>query len=415
MTRPTCASLLPATNPAAASRRICPKPANGGQRHWKSFNHKKGKTKMKKNKKLLIGIGIFALFVIVSLGIYKHQQHATKDEGIHIGVILPLTGSLSSDGARLKAAISLAEGEQSRHGPKVSFRVEDGKYTIKDSINGFNKLQNRGVDAWLIFGDLPLSGLKSFIESDKKPTVCLIGDQEIISKMNNCIHFSQTFITPALKIADYAGAHDLKKAAILYQDIDLGKVVSNAFKDRYLKNEGKIIFEESFRQEQVDPKSIVAKAISVNPDAIFVYANGIAYTEILNQLKQQSFSGEVLTCSTMTVVKDKLINGGENFIYADIDFGAGSSNAKSDEFSQKMIEKYSLPANSFAAFAYEASKAMIEALKQHGTDVAAVCEELNKTQKQQSAVGAFSCHKNGELEVDIVIKRATKDGAVIIH
>ena len=58
---------------------------------------------------------------------------------------------------------------------------------------------------------------------------------------------------------------------------------------------------------------------------------------------------------------------------------------------------------------------MIEALKQHGTDVAAVCEELNKTQKQQSAVGAFSCHKNGELEVDIVIKRATKDGAVIIH
>ena len=145
----------------------------------------------------------------------------------------------------------------------------------------------------------------------------------------------------------------MKKASkvILYQDIDLGKVVSNAFKDRYLKNEGKIIFEESFRQEQVDPKSIVAKAISVNPDAIFVYANGIAYTEILNQLKQQSFSGEVLTCSTMTVVKDKLINGGENFIYADIDFGAGSSNAKSDEFSQKMIEKYSLPANSFAAFA----------------------------------------------------------------
>ena len=53
MTRPTCASLPPATNPVAASRRICPKPASGGHRYWESFNNKKGNTENEKEQKVV--------------------------------------------------------------------------------------------------------------------------------------------------------------------------------------------------------------------------------------------------------------------------------------------------------------------------------------------------------------------------
>lgn len=372
------------------------------------------------SKKVKIVIAVFAVIAIAAIAFFgirnqMRKRAAADKKVIKVGVILPLTGPLSSDGARLKAAICMAEDEQSPDAPKISFCFEDGKYTVKDSINAFNKLRNSGVDAWIIFGDLPVSGLKSFIVSDQKPTICLIGAQEIISGMNNCIHFSGSFIAPGKKIADYANTHNLKKMVELIQDDDMGKFLSVIFKDRFQKNGGEILFEERFDQGQIDAKNIVAKSIKANPDAIFVYANGPSYIAILNQLKQQNFAGEVLTVSTLTVVKDKVINGGEGFIFADFDFGAGSNNLESEEFAKKLSEKYALPANPFAAFAYEASVAMTNALKQHGPNAKYVCKELNQTKKQRSAIGAFSCHENGELEADIVIKRATKDGAVTIH
>lgn len=369
---------------------------------------------MTKNKKLLIGIGIVVLIGIALVGILRNRQQVAGENVVRVGVILPLTGALGYEGERLMAAIQYAQTVVNNRDVKLLCYVEDGKYTVKDSVQAFLKLENQNkIDIWIIYGDLPLTSLKELLLKTAKPVICMIGAQELIKGHKNFIHFSGSIVAPARTSASYAIRKGIKNVAVIYHKEQIGDVVANEFVNCFVRGGGDIACVEPFVNERDDMKVLVSKAMSKQPDAIFVYAYGPSYISILNQIIQQGYSGMVLTDSNVSTVRDKLIGGGDGIVYADFDFGDGCKNARTIEFIKKLKSEYGVDASSFSAFMFEAVSVLSSVINDSGTDVNAIVSGFTSIKDYPSIVGNLTCVENGELIVPIIMKKTCKGGAEI--
>ena len=167
-----------------------------------------------KNKIILAIIAVLAVVAIIALGIRNQMnQNSGDDENvIKVGVILPLTGSLGYEGVRMRDAMELALSQLDNDKRSIlELNYEDGKFLVRDSISAFNKLNEKGMDAWIIFGDTPLLGMKPLLQKTGKPVLCLIGAQELIKDSENFFHFSGSITLPAIKNAVFANGTEPKK------------------------------------------------------------------------------------------------------------------------------------------------------------------------------------------------------------
>ena len=106
---------------------------------------------MKKNKKLLIGIGIVMLIGVIAIVVHTKQKVPEGDDVVRIGVILPLTGVSSDLGKPILEAMKIAENTvQERCGRKLLLDVEDGKSTAGGTITAYQKLMMRKPSAFVI-------------------------------------------------------------------------------------------------------------------------------------------------------------------------------------------------------------------------------------------------------------------------
>ena len=413
MTRTTRASLFPATNPVAASRRIFPKPASGEQRHLESFKHKKGKAKMK-NKKLLIGIGIIALLGIISVGIYKTHYQRIDGDVTHVGIILPLTGTLAYEGDRIKSAMMLAEKQCQND--KIKLHFGDGCYTVKDSINAFNQIRaTQEIDVWIIFGDLPLMGMREMLTRTGKPVICLIGAQDLIKGRERFIHFSGSIVLPAKRLANYAADSLLDTVAVVYHKEDIGEEVVKTFCAVAKERNVTVVAQEAIASENVDVKSIVAKILGKKPKAIFVYAYASLYVSMLNQIKNQQYEGVILTDTNISAVRDKVVDGGVGIVYGDFDFGEGCTNQETKKFIQDMKTDFNVTASSFSAFAYETIRVLSNVIKVYGKTPDEIERGFYEVKDYPSIVGTMTCVKDGEQKIPIIMKRIEKIGSSVVE
>ena len=371
---------------------------------------------MSRKTKIVVAIAaVIAVAAIAFFGVRNQMQANATSGTAKVGVILPLTGPLAAEGERMLAAVKLSEKRQASSKPSVQFLVEDGKYTVKDSINAFVKLKSQKVCGWIVYADLPLMGMKQILIEDGKPTICLIGDQKLIKGLDRFIHLSGAIIVPAQKNAEYALKHNLKTAVVVFPDEDYGKNVAAAFTSKYQGGGGKVVLSEGFLPGQVDAKSLVAKAIKTKADVFFLCGYGPAFVAIVNQLKQQKFPGMILADTNVCVEKKNLIDGGEGIVYADFDFGDGCTNPATKEFVDSVRRDYGVGASSFSAFIYEAANLLAKSIKTVGTDPDKICENICSVKNYPSVIGKLSCGKDQELDVPIIMKKSLKNGAEILE
>ena len=272
MTRTTCASLLPATNPVAASRRICPKPASGGQRHWESFNHKKGKTKMKKNKKMLIGIGVAVILSLVVFCVFKSHQSVGDGTVLRLGAILPLTDAYSDMGGWIKNGIELAIEDEKQMNPafQITLTIEDCAGKAGVAITQYRKLMNMSRVNCILSTLSPVCmSLKPIAVKDGVLMVGFLGQDEFLHEGGDRLfryawtaNNEVTFLTS--KILESIPFTASSRTAFVHMDNDIGR----NFNQHYKNNIPGLFREFVFSEKDEKIKSIAASVIAWNPDCL---------------------------------------------------------------------------------------------------------------------------------------------------
>ena len=258
-------------------------------------------------------------------------------------------------------------------------------------------------------------GMREMLERTGKPVICLIGAQDLIKGRERFIHFSGSIVSPAKRLASYAVDNSLDAVSVIYHKEDIGEEVVKSFCKVAQDRKATILMQEAIASDNVDVKSIVAKALEKSPKAIFVYAYASLYVSILNQIKNQLYTGLILTDTNISAVRDKVVDGGVGIVYADFDFGEGCTNPATKEFVHDMKKEFNVTASSFSAFAYETVRVLSNVIDVHGKTPDGIENGFYEVNDYPSIVGKMTCVKDGELEVPIIMKRVEKDGVSVVE
>ena len=371
---------------------------------------------MKKNKKLLIGIGIVALLGIVSIGVYWNYQQVNEGNVVRIGAILPMTGSVGFEGERVLAAMKMALEEENSRGTNLCLKliVEDGKWSAKDTITAFNRLISKNVDAIVVFGDTPCLVIDDVSKKNDTPVFCISGVASLIAGNPNYIQCLFPALKPVQRVAEYALKQDIKRVAVIHLNEPLCAQTVSGFCETYQAGGGTIPILEKFSWDEDDTKSIVSKALGTNPSAVFVFGYGPSYISVLNQIKTQGYKGWVLTDLNVVAVVDELLDKGDGIIYGDVDFGMESTNEQTHLFIQRLKQLYGADANAFAAFSYEAIRICSLVMKEADPNSGGIVERVRHIQGYKSIAGIVNYNENCQLDLPALVKKRLKDGTATI-
>lgn len=370
---------------------------------------------MKKNK-LLIAVSAIVALVVVTIGIIKNRQQAMDDNMVRIGVILPLTGAVGFEGERVLASMQMAMEEVNAKSETNKFElvVEDGKWVAKDTITAYNRLMMKKVDALVVFGDTPCLTIKDASKNAEIPIFCISGVADLIEGNSWFIQCLFQSIGPTSKIADYAIRNEIYETSVLYLNEPLCQKTVAGFCEPYIRGKGKILSQDTFEWNDKDIKSVVAKALSNKPQAVFVFGYGPSYISVLNQLMTQKFNGIIMTDLNVIAVRKELLNSGDGIVYGDVDFGEESSNDATKEFIKNLKQMHGYEANAFAAFSYESIRILDGLIAKHGKSPNNILAGVSEIRDYSSIAGKLSYGRNRELETPILVKQLTKDSVKVL-
>lgn len=371
---------------------------------------------MKKNKRLLIGIGIVMLIGIIAIVAHKRPQMPDGDDVVRIGVILPLTGVSSDLGKPILEAMKIAEKTvQERDGRKLLLDVEDGKSTAGGTIAAYQKLMMRKPSAFVVFGDVPCNNLAPLASKNNQPVIALAAAAADIPKL--CPHYYRLWVT-----ADVSSRHiskflandgKVKNVAVLYSDNSYGVDFLNCLRNAVVGEKLKLSLAEAFDVSSQNVRPQIQKLLSNSPDAIVVLGFGTGYLAAFNQLLEAKYQGKIVTDETITIPAyfNGVVEQGKGVLFSATGFNPydHDSNAYND-FIKPFEETIGTVPNAHSVFGYVAVRLLSEAIQRVEGDYTRIEEGLQKMQNVNSIIGNISYTRDREVEVPIFMKQMIGGG-----
>jgi branched-chain amino acid transport system substrate-binding protein len=217
-----------------------------------------------------------AAAIIAAVGILiAATASAGAQDVVKVGLVMPMTGTLGSNGKQLVAAAQLY---MRQHGDTVAGKKIE--LIVRDDTTAFDVAKrlvqelivNDKVD--IIGGGLTGGVLASaaLITEAKKPTIVMLaGTSTLIEKSPYFVRTSFTLAQSSAIIAEWAIKNGIKKTVTLISDFSPGHEAEAAFKDRYLAGGGEV--RETLRVPLQNPDfaPFLQRARDAAPEAIFVF------------------------------------------------------------------------------------------------------------------------------------------------
>ena len=310
---------------------------------------------------------------------------------IKIGVVLPLTGSVSSFGKSGQNGIKLLQDQVNKEGGidgrNVEFIFEDdeGKPDVATTV-GTKLISNDKVVA--IVGPLTSGSaiaLGPIATQYKIPMITGTGTNPDVTTKGGEYVYRACFIDPfqGTVVAKFA-AEDLKAktAAILYDNgNDYSKGLAEFFEKAFVAAGGTIVAKETYATNDKDFKAQLTKIKPTNPEVILLPDY---YSTVGNIAKQARaidinvplLGGDGWDSADLFKVGGEAVEG----CYLSDHYSAEDTAELAVAFRKEYKEKYDLEADAMAVLNYDAAKIMVEAIKTAGkTDGPSIIEALAKT------------------------------------
>lgn len=326
-------------------------------------------------KKMALGLSI-----VLSLGIFAGCSagggSGSSDSEIKIGVVTPLTGSVSAYGKSARKGLDLLQEEVNSkggiNGKKIKFIYGDDENKASSAVNVGQKLINDDKVVAIV-GPLTstcANSLAPIAEQNKIPMVTGTATNEKVTENGDYI-FRTCFIDPFQgKVMAKFASGDLKakKAAIIYDNgNDYSKGLADSFKESFTSAGGKIIDSETYNTNDQDFNAQLTKMKPSNPDVIFMPDYYSTVGLIAKQAKAQGINATFLGGDGWD--SDKLFSvGGDavNGSYFSDHYSSKDTSSEVLKFVDDYKKKYSETPDSMAALNYDAGNVLIQSIKKAG-------------------------------------------------
>ena len=373
---------------------------------------------MKKNKKLLIGIGIVALLGIVSFGIYKNWQHESSDSGIRIGVLSFLTGTYAQMGQELVNGIILAKEEfRLTNNVDVVLCIEDGKAEAKSAASAMSRLFAKNITSAIIAGDNQVPTVAPMIVQRHIPSIAtILSNSKFLESNKKGVWIFRNWISMSAQahaISSFATAKlKLKRIAILKMQSEFGEESQKTFSKIASANGAEIVFDDSFIESGVDFKSVIAKMINSNPEAVYIPGYGSGYNILINQIKEMGYKGYIFTADAIMNPDAKaVVHNFDNIYFSRFN---EPETPVYKTFLNKYEKRFNTEPSVYAAYGYDSFNILMSAIFKNGLDSKTIRDNIINNSPYQTLIGELKLESNGDCILPVSVYQMQDNGTAEI-
>jgi len=200
---------------------------------------------------------------------------ASAEPSIKIGLIMPMTGALASNGKQIVAAAKLymQQHGDTVAGKKIELIVRDDG-TLPDMSKRITQelLTNEKVD--IIGGGITagIMAIAPLVTETKTPTVVMLSGSSIVTeKSPYIVRTSFTLEQSSVVLADWAEKNGIDKVVTVVSDFAPGYEAETAFKQRIESRGGHVIEALRVPLQNPDFAPFLQRARDAKPQALFVF------------------------------------------------------------------------------------------------------------------------------------------------
>ncbi len=348
-------------------------------------------------------------------------QMAEPSEEMTIGVVLPLTGRLSTSfGVGMQRGFELALSEinsAQSNGANLKFIVEDDQSTVEGSVAAFNKLiHQEGVS--VIFGSATSSQTEMVFPIAQENQVVAISSTSSARGLSAIGDFvfrasltTDKLIPAGIEVTQAKLGY--QTAATLYDETDLFSTDGDAAVREVLTAGGvEVLTTETFKGGDTDFREQLTRIQALNPDVIFVSSLSPEKPGILTQGHELGISAPFIM-RTLTADDVHASGPAADGAITFIGWGIPINTPGNQAFIQNYSAKYGTAPNNYAARSYAALHILATAIANaQSTDPSAIRDTLANTRDVDTIFGKFSFDANGDAVYDAKVL-IVKDGELV--
>ena len=368
-------------------------------------------------RKLALGV---SLALAASLFAGCASTGASDSGPIKIGVVMPLSGQISTFGQSGQKGLQLLEAQTNDaggiNGRKVQFVFQDDAGTAAQSVTAAKKLITSDKVVAIV-GPLTstcANAVAPICQQSKIPMVTGTATNAKVTQAGDFI-FRTCFIDPfqGTVVAKFA-ASNLKAAtaAVLYNNgDDYSKGLADNFVSAFKAAGGKIVASETYNTGDKDFNAQLTKIAPSNPDVLMLpdYYSTVA---VIAQearamgIKSAFLGGDGWDSSELFTIGGSAVNGA----YFSNHYSPDDTSAEVQQFIKDFQKKYGRETpDAMAALNYDAGKVLLQSIKKAGKTDAASIKSALKSYDGTVVSGHITFDKNRDA-VKAAVIIVTKDG-----
>jgi len=349
-----------------------------------------------------------------------------EDKVVKIGVIAPMTGSLSGFGLGIKNSVDLAVNQANASGKLKGWKL------VLDAQDDTGKAEPGAAAANKLASDATVAGVIGTVNSSVAQQVApvlqrakiaeispansspsLTRGQDDASPQRVWDNYYRVCAIDSLQgpfLADYAFKNANLKTVVTVNDTKTyGKGLAEAFEKQFEKDGGKVLSRETVTENDRDFGALVTKITGLKPDLVFYGGEHPAAAPLSAQLGSGGYTGPVMGGGGMQS-GEYTTGGGRNGDLAS-NFGAPTEKLAG---AKQFIDDYKAAGykegyDSYGALSYDAANILIAALVKalgNATDVqsarAQILTALQGTKDYQGITGATSFDQYGDTSNNVL-------------
>ncbi|WP_445492025.1 ABC transporter substrate-binding protein [Niallia sp. 03133] len=387
-------------------------------------------------KKLLslAGVGVLSLGLLAGCAPPKGTSDsagndAKKDnkEEIKVGLVTQLSGGGALYGEQMKNGAQLAVDEINEaggvSGKKLKLVVQDDQANPSESVKVTQRLvTEQNIDAWMgtlkssdTLTDLTITSkqdIPSFVPIAVADAITQSGYKNVFRNVSNNSLQVKALVDYILKNQPH------KKIAIIAENTDYGRGLTEAFTKDFKAGGGKVINNEFYNVGQKEFNDQLTKIKSNKPDAIVISGLVAEGSLIVKQAKDLGMDTQFYSYGGFmgTAPIDLAGKAADGLIHTEY-FTPVKGDKKIESFVNNYEKKYNkVPDSYYSAATYDAIYLYAEGVKNAGSvEGAKVNEAIRGIKNFQGVMGNISFDSEGQANTKVWIGQIQDGKQVVIH